>query len=101
MTLTYLILTIYKTLYFFYLISLIMSVDKFGRHEISHLHSKLRGPPGVGFQLTLEQDYDINGKLLRNVGEPQKPNDAATMKYIVSNSIVRNSKKNGNNFDAR
>ncbi len=61
-----------------------MSVDKFGRHEDS-LHRKgLRGPPGQGFLLTEDGNYDMNNKLICNLGEPVLTNDAVTKNYVQS-----------------
>ena len=36
--------------------------------------------PGVGFKLTDDGNYDIDGKLLTNVGEPTGDGDATTKK---------------------
>ena len=47
------------------------------------------GLPGVGFKLTDDGNYDINGKRLTNVSQPVDDNDAANKKYLES----ENSKK--------
>ena len=47
------------------------------------------GLPGVGFKLTDDGNYDIDGKRLTNVGEPTGDNDATTKAYFES----ENSKK--------
>ena len=49
----------------------------------------LTGLPGVGFKLTDDGNYDIDGKRLTNVGEPTGDNDATTKAYFES----ENSKK--------
>ena len=49
----------------------------------------LRGIPGVGFKLTDDGNYNIDGKRLTNVGEPTGDNDATTKAYFES----ENSKK--------
>ena len=41
-----------------------------------------RGPPGVGFKLTSDGNYDIDNKKLTNVATPTTNADAATKKYI-------------------
>ena len=45
-----------------------------------------RGPPGVGFNLTSDGNYDMLGKKLTNVGIPTSKKDAATKKYVDDNS---------------
>ena len=49
----------------------------------------LTGLPGVGFKLTDDGNYDIDGKRLTNVGEPTGDGDATTKAYFES----ENSKK--------
>ena len=52
------------------------------------LHSSLsmktpqRGLPGVGFELTDDGNYDIDGKRLTNVAEPVDGKDASTKAYV-------------------
>ena len=52
------------------------------------LHSSLpiitpqRGLPGVGFELTDDGNYDIDGKRLTDVAEPVDGTDAATKAYV-------------------
>ena len=41
-----------------------------------------RGLPGVGFELTDDGNYDIDGKRLTNVAEPVDGTDAATKAYV-------------------
>ena len=41
-----------------------------------------RGPPGVGFQLTDDGNYDIDGKRLTDVSKPVDGTDAATKAYV-------------------
>ena len=41
-----------------------------------------RGPPGIGFKLTSDGNYDIDNKKLTNVATPTTNADAATKKYI-------------------
>ena len=40
-----------------------------------------RGPPGVGFKLTSDGNYDVDNKKLTNVATPTSNADAATKKY--------------------
>lgn len=58
-----------------------MSVDIFGRGtgELSLTVKRIRGPPGVGFKLTTEEQYDIEQKRLCNVAEPMNPGDAVNL----------------------
>lgn len=39
-----------------------------------------RGLPGTGFELTDEEDYDMEGRRLCNVGDPKEPDDAVNLK---------------------
>ena len=41
-----------------------------------------RGLPGVGFKLTADGNFDINGKLLTNVAAPVNGNDATNKNYV-------------------
>ena len=62
-----------------------MSVDIFGRH-IDQAKSA-GGPPGVGYKVTTEGQYDIDNKRLCNVAEPNEINDAvnlATLQRIIN-----------------
>ena len=43
--------------------------------------------PGVGFKLTDDGNYDIDGKRLTNVGEPTGDGDATTKKYVDQNKL--------------
>ena len=67
-----------------------MSVDKFGRFSKRGSRGPMgeRGTPGVegmpgnGFKLTLEGDYDLDFKHLKNVKDPVHEQDATTKKYV-------------------
>ncbi|KAJ3647444.1 hypothetical protein Zmor_019322 [Zophobas morio] len=41
-----------------------------------------RGPPGIGFNLTENGDYDISGHKLVNVKQPENPGDAVNLQYL-------------------
>ena len=49
-----------------------------------------RGLPGVGFQLTDDGNYDMDGKRLTDLADPVNNKDATTKAY-VDGEIVRNS----------
>ena len=58
-----------------------MSVDAFGR---TLKDSKVvRGPPGVGYKLTSEGDYDLDYKKLCNVADPSESGDAINLKFLI------------------
>ena len=46
----------------------------------------VQGALGVGFNLTSDGNYDMNGKKLTNVGNPTSNKDAANKKYVDDNS---------------
>ena len=59
----------------------------FNEQSFDHPFAKgIQGAPGVGFSLTADGNYDINGKRLTNIGAPSVNNDAATKKYVDDNS---------------
>lgn len=72
---------------------LIMSVDKFGRHENSLMRESMRGAPGQGFKLTPEGNYDMQNKILRNVSLPILDEDVATKRYVTENTPNKDSEK--------
>lgn len=57
------------------------SIDKFGRRKGSHCIGQ-RGPQGIGFKLTTEKQYDIQGKQLKNIADPTDENDSTTLNYV-------------------
>lgn len=60
------------------------TVDKFGRQKINEKSKILRGPPGEGFRLSSNGNYDMQGRALENLASPKNFNDAATLEYVVS-----------------
>ena len=60
----------------------------FNEHSSNHFQfaKGLQGAPGVGFNLTSDGNYDMNGKKLTNVGNPTDDKDAASKKYVDDNS---------------
>ena len=59
----------------------------FNEQSFDHPFARgIQGAPGVGFSLTADGNYDMNGKKLRNVGAPSANTDAATKKYVDDNS---------------
>lgn len=68
-----------------------MSIDKFGKSNKAPIDSR-RGPPGVGFVLTPEGDYDIQNHFLKNLKSPADNQDAATKQYVdesVDKSLIK------------
>ena len=51
-------------------------------HSSSPTITPQRGLPGVGFQLTVDGNYDIDGKRLTDVAEPVDGKDATTKAYV-------------------
>jgi hypothetical protein len=69
-----------------------MSVDKFGRHEDSLLFKSkpgVKGPPGEGFHLTEDGDYDMKNKRLRNVGDPHLLRDSVNVSYLKKRCLMK------------
>ena len=54
-----------------------MSVDVFGR-KLGRTEAT-RGPPGIGYRLTDDGQYDVENKRLCNLAAPQLPNDAVNL----------------------
>lgn len=57
-----------------------MSVDVFGR-KLGGAESN-RGPPGVGYKITEDNQYDLENKRLTNVGTAINPDDAVNLKTV-------------------
>lgn len=59
------------------------TIDKFGRrgNGVYETVSK-RGPSGVGFKLSKDNQFDIEGKRLKNIGYPKEKKDAVCMMYV-------------------
>lgn len=70
-----------------------MSVDVFGRK----LDKKegVRGPPGIGYKITEEGNFDCDNKRICNVAHPQDLNDAVNMDFFcrLLDAELRNVKK--------
>jgi len=55
--------------------------------HVGHLNltKGAKGPPGrdgIGFKLTDDGNYDIDGKILTNLAEPKDNSDASTKNYV-------------------
>lgn len=55
----------------------IMSVDVFGRNLKRGESS--RGPPGIGFKITVDGQYDLENKRLCNLAAPNNLNEAVNL----------------------
>lgn len=71
-----------------------MSLDKFGRYLVGaddgvnlDQHGK-QGPPGEGFKLTLDKQYDLQNKRLVNVGDPKNNVDAVNYQTLKQNCLM-------------
>ena len=58
-----------------------MSIDIFGRHSKQAGNSS-RSPGGIGFMVTSEGNFDIDGKRLCNVAKAEQKNDAVNLQLI-------------------
>lgn len=63
-----------------------MSVDVFGR-QLDHIKSTVRtsgsrGPPGEGFKITTDGQYDMDHRRLCNLDDPVEENDATSLKIM-------------------
>ena len=76
-----------------------MSVDKFGRHESSFIHQVLRGPPGEGFQLTEDGNFDLKRKRVCNLADPINDEEAVNLKTI--RTLTLNCDTNDVMFDGK
>ena len=65
-----------------------MSVDKFGRHSAAKAKSVKRGPKGLGFNLTADGDFDIGGKRLKYVNEPEDDADAVNLQSLKDKCLL-------------
>lgn len=65
-----------------------MSVDVFGR-QLGRTEG-IRGPPGFGFKLTSNNQYDVENKRLCNVAESSEPKDAVNLeltKHLIQQEL--------------
>ena len=63
-----------------------MSVDVFGR--VLNKEKSVRGPPGIGFNLTETGDYNIENKLLRQVADAVDKYDAVNLNTLSEKLAV-------------
>ena len=61
-----------------------MSIDIFGRVLDQHeeLKESRRGPPGVGFNLTVDGLFNIDNKRLTNIGHASDSSDAINLQLV-------------------
>lgn len=70
-----------------------MGVDIFGRANTKLAASSYtRGPPGIGYNLTQDGQYDINRKRLCNLADPLNDNDAVNL-HVLKKRMVESDKK--------
>ena len=62
---------------------LMASVDVFGR-QLTKSFGGSRGPPGEGFKITLDGQYDMDNRRLCNVADPTSDSDVVSMKVMQS-----------------
>lgn len=58
-----------------------MSVDVFGRKLDKKEGS--RGPPGVGYKITEDGQFDADDKRICNLAHPTRPGDAVNLLFIT------------------
>ena len=59
------------------------SVDVFGQ-QLTRSVGGSRGPPGEGFKITLDGQYDMHNRRLCNLADPTSNNDAVSMRVLQS-----------------
>ena len=59
-----------------------MSVDVFGRTLKRKADNGIRGPPGLGYKLDADGNFDIEKKKLRNLSDPVASGDAVTLEFL-------------------
>lgn len=70
-----------------------MSVDVFGRADLkSVITTHTRGPPGIGYKLTSDGQYDVNKKRLCNLAEALNNEDAVNL-HVLKKRMINNNKK--------
>ena len=75
--------------------------DKQGPDHVGHIKTGIglpgpRGPPGIGFSVDGDGNYNIETKRLTNVGQPQANTDASTKSY-VDGEVNKTLKLDGSN----
>lgn len=74
------------------------TVNKFGQHRG---YSGKKGPPGAGFVLNSEGNFDIQNKTLSNVKAPVHINDATTKVWVLQNFPHYESERKSLSINAR
>ena len=59
------------------------SVDVFGR-QLTKSVGRSRAPPGKGFKITLDGQYDMDNRRLYNLADPTSDSDAVSMRVMQS-----------------
>lgn len=59
-----------------------MPLDIFGRGGGETVIKAVRGPSGIGFKLTSDDQYDIQNKRLCKVAEAREPEDAVNLRRL-------------------
>lgn len=67
-----------------------MAVDVFGRRRNKNIES-IRGPPGIGFKINNEGQFDIENKRISNLAPPIQPGDAVNLHSL--HQIIQEEKK--------
>ncbi|KAF2893752.1 hypothetical protein ILUMI_12421, partial [Ignelater luminosus] len=74
-----------------------MAVDLFGRSKRNNkVIQRAAGPPGVGFKLNQDGNFDLGNKILTNIGDPINEFDAVNMRSALTceqNSDVISARK--------
>lgn len=74
-----------------------MTIDKFGHNQRAPFKiQQQRNVPIIGFQLSVDGDYDIQHKQLINLKDPINSNDTTTKKYV--DESIKNLKKYTDNL---
>lgn len=70
-----------------------MSVDVFGRADTkSAITASTRGPPGIGYKLTQDGQYDVSKKRICNLADPLNNDDAVSL-HILKKRMTNGQKK--------
>ena len=64
--------------------------DNIRNPHISNTAQGQRGPPGVGFKLTSDGNYDADNKKLTNLAEGENNSDAVTKTYVDNHNTNTN-----------
>lgn len=69
------------------------SIDKFGRLPVDNLEAvksgRKRGPPGQGYDLDEDGNYNLNNKRLKNLTDPVQTDNVVNLRFLQQHCLYK------------